>query len=268
MKINTKTIIILLCLTISCQNQRKNNDKTNPEFQNKGHELVYKMVQKVGDYRSLVNKNNVIYTYTYKTADGKVDISTEKYIFDGEYSYGRYEKHERTLPQLEGIIEQGYDGSKYWLKHNGEVSLEEGALKKAAFNRATNFYWFAMMQKLLDPGLNYEYVGEHSINNKDYDIVKITFNSEDKQPRDTYQLYLNKKTSLVDQFLFTVVDYEVTTPKLMQVEYEEIEGVLIPTKRQYKNSTWNADISDEPWINVTWTDIKFNTGITVKDFKK
>lgn len=57
-------------------------------------------------------------------------------------------------------------------------------------------------------------------------------------------------------------------PNLMQLEYENIDGMLIPTKRKYKKSTWNADISDEPWIHVIWSNVKFNNGLTKKDFKK
>lgn len=267
MRISVAVLLILSCLLVSCENESQSGVATQ-KFQNKGHELVHRMVEKVGDYASLVDKHDVTYTYTYETPDGKADVSTEKYIFDGEYSYGKYEKHERTFPQLEGIIEQGYDGSEYWLKHNGKVLLDEKMLKRVAFNRPTNFYWFTMMQKLLDPGLNYEHLGEKSINNEKYDVVKITFKSEDPKPKDIYQLYINKKTSLVDQFLFTVADFNAMDPKLMQVQYEEVDGILIPSKRQYKNATWDADVTDKPWIKVTWSDIKFNTGITKEDFKK
>jgi len=258
-------------LLASCnnENQTESKDKSNLQFQNKGHELVYAMVQKVGDYSNLSSKRDVVYTYTYQTPDNQTDISTEKYLFDGELSYGKYEQHERTLSQLEGIIEQGYDGNEYWLKHNGEIIADNELLKRVAFNRPTNFYWFTMMQKLLDPGLNYELLGEETIEGNNYDIVKVTFKSEGDKPTDIYQLYINKKTLLVDQFLFTVADFgKLEIPNLMKLEYEEIEGLLIPTKRQYKQSTWNADITDKPWINVTWSDIKFNTGITKEDFKK
>lgn len=269
MKINIVLSILLCCLLFSCKDegQVKSQHESVPKFQNRGHELVDAMVRKVGDYRNLVDKENVEYTYTYKTPDGKADISIEKYIFDGELSYGNYKKHERTFPQLEGTIEQGFDGSEYWLKHNGKVLSDAGLLKRVAFNRPTNFYWFAMMQKLLDPGLKYDYLGEKTINNKRYDVVKISFNSVNERPTDIYQIYINKKTSLVDQFLFTVADFGVMEPKLMEVEYEDVEGILIPAKRRYKNSNWNADITDKPWIEVTWSDIKFNTGITKEDFK-
>jgi len=269
MKINILGIIFLNFLLISCKanNQTIPNDKVTSE--NKGLELVQAMVQKVGDYKTLADKKNVEYTYTYKTPDGKIDVSTEKYIFDGELSYGIYKQHEKTFPELKGVIEQGFDGSEYWQKHNGKILSDESILKKVAFRRPTNYYWFTMMQKLLDSGLNYEFLGEKSIDNQDYNIVKVTFDSEDDKPTDIYQLYINKKTSLVDQFLFTVADFgKMDIPNLMQLKYEEVDGILLPAKRQYKKSTWDANVTDEPWIYATWSDIKFNTKITKEDFKK
>ncbi|MFT6865968.1 MAG: hypothetical protein ACJA08_000795 [Cyclobacteriaceae bacterium] len=268
---NQLVLVVLGFFILSCNDKQQSNaQKETPQnFQNKGHELIYKMVKKVGDYNILSNKKDVIYTYTYQTPDGKSDISTEKYIFDGELSYGLYQHHERTFSDLEGPIEQGYDGSEYWLKHNGKILNDSIRLKRVAFNRPTNFYWFAMFQKLLDPGLNYEYIGEKVINDINYDIVKVTFNSTDEKPTDIYQLFINSKTSLVDQFLFTVVDFGVMEiPNLMQLKYEQIDGMLIPTKRQYKKSTWNADVSEEPWINVTWSNIQFNNDLSKEDFSK
>jgi len=267
MKTQILTVLAALQLFASCNSGSQNKDNT--KFQNKGHELVYAMVQKVGDYQSLANKKNVEYTYTYKTPDNKMDVSTEKYILDKELSYGIYKQHEKTFPQLKGVIEQGYDGTEYWLKHNGKILSDEKMLKRVAFNRPTNFYWFTMFQKLLDPGLNYEHLGEKSIGGQNYDIVKVSFKSNDDKPTDIYQLYINKKTSLVDQFLFTVADFgKMEIPNLMQVEYVEVDGLKIPAKRKYKQSTWDADVSDKPWVTATWSDIKFNTGIKNDDFKK
>tara|TARA_R100000935_G_scaffold8302_7_gene17513 strand:- start:141281 stop:142117 length:837 start_codon:yes stop_codon:yes gene_type:complete len=277
---NSKILIsILLSLSLgACNDKPKTKSEVSeiavqkdvPQtFQNKGHELVYTMVEKVGNYDTLSSKKDVVYTYTYTTPDGISDISTEKYIFDGELSYGEYKKHERTLSELEGTIEQGYDGSEFWLKHEGDLVNDTVSLKRVAFNRPTNFYWFAMFQKLLDPGLTYEYLGEKKVDKKEYDVVKITFISTNKKPTDIYQLYINRETGLVDQFLFTVVDFGVLeTPYLMQVAYENIDGVLLPTKRKYKKSTWDAAVSDEPWIHVTWTDITFNNDLHKEDFRK
>ena len=274
-------ILLTLCITAiftlsSCKQNIKKSTKdaasvaatSNIEFKNKAHQLVYQTVEKIGNYSKLSSKKDVIYTYTYKTPDGKTDTSTEKYIFNNELSYGLYTKHERTLTHLTGNIEQGYDGKEFWLKNNGEIILDSIALKRVAFNRPTNFYWFTMIQKLLDPGVNYEYVKEEIIDTVKYDIVKITFNSKDNKPKDIYQLYINKNTKLIDQFLFTVVDFGKTDPFLMKLQYENVDGILIPTKRKYKNSNWNAEVTDKPWIFVNWTNIKFNNGIKITDFKK
>jgi hypothetical protein len=239
-----------------------------PAFQNKGHEIVYNMVQKVGNHAAWSAKKDVTYTYTYMTSAGKKDVTEEKYLFDGELSYGKYIQHERTLPDMKGVIEQGYDGVAYWVKHNGQLLDDEEILSRAAFNRPTNYYWFLMMPKLLDPGLIYTHMGEKDIYGRMYDVVRVEFEGDGEQATDIYQLYINQATGLVDQFLFTVADYGVMdTPLLMHLKYETIDGLMIPTTRRYKKSTWDADENDRPWTEVTWSDIKFNNGLTVADFQ-
>ncbi|MGR3810017.1 DUF6503 family protein [Jiulongibacter sp. NS-SX5] len=263
MKLHLLTFISFSILLNSCDSKPE-----PPNFQNKGHELVYDMVQKVGTYDELKAKKDVVYTYTYQLPDGKSDISTEKYIFEGELSYGNYYQHERTLPDMEGDIEQGFDGEKYWLKYGGKISDDEAGLKRVSFNRPTNFYWFAMLPKLLDPGLIYEHLGEKTIEEQEYDIVKVSFEPQENKATDIYQLYINKETKLVDQFLFTVAEFGVVdSPLLMKLEYEEIDGLLIPNQRIYKQSTWDAEVTEADWIKVTWTDIKFNNGLSLDDFE-
>ena len=238
-------------------------------FVNKAHELVFHSVQQIGSLEKLKEKKDVVYTYTYATPDGLKDVSTEKYLFEGELSYGIYETHERSYKDLEGAVEQSYDGNEFWLRHAGEYIEDSAAIERVAFIRPTNYYWFAMFQKLLDPGLKYESVGEKEIDGQSYDVVKIGFTSANNKPTDIYQIYINKNTLLIDQFLFTVADYGVMEePFLMEVEYEEIEGIKIPSKRRYKKSNWDGDVLDGPWVNVTWSDIKFNNGLSVADFKK
>jgi hypothetical protein len=269
--------LVLICTLLgACQaevdkeskatNQTSTTSVTsNIEFENKGHELVYKMVQTVGDYNKLKALKDVTYRYTYQTPDNKVDISMESYIFEGELSYGSYYKHERTFSDLEGKIEQGFDGNLFWFKHNGTLLEGQKYFQRAKFNRKTNFYWFAMLQKLLDPGLNYIYLKEETINSQEYDIVKVSFNSD--KPTDIYQLYINKKTHLVDQFLFTVADFNSMEPRLMRVEYEKVNGILIPNKRKYTKSDWDGVPLNDKWNIVNWTDIEFDNGLSKEMFK-
>ncbi|UTW64527.1 hypothetical protein KFE98_10425 [bacterium SCSIO 12741] len=272
MKFNLLVLLLGSLLLWSCaeENQPEQEEVQTPEisFQNKGHELVYELSQRVGNYEKLRGLKDVVYTCTYLSPTGQSDVSTEKYIFDGELSYGIYERHDRTLAKLEGTIEQAYDGEEFWLKHEGELLEDSSALEGVAFKRPTNFYWFTMFQKLLDPGLKYDYLGEKQIEGQLYDVVAISFDFPSDKPTDIYQIYLNQKSGLVDQFLFTVVDYGVMEkPLLMQLEYEEVDGLWIPSKRRYKKSTWEAEINDQPWIEVTWSNIQFNAGLTQEDFK-
>ena len=273
MKFNLVIGMFLVFCAVSCNTVHSSSatesDASHEHLSNnKGYKIVQGMVEKVGSYADLLKKEDVVYTYTYKTSDNKVNVSTEKYVFENQLSYGVYEQHERTFPQLAGVIEQSYDGTEYWLKSNGAIVDDQELLKKVIFSRHTNFYWFSMFQKMLDPGLNYQYVYEKKISGILYDVVKITFESNDGKPKDIYQLYVNRETKLVDQFLFTVADFGKMDPKLMKLEYEEIDGVFIPTKRKYKASDWNATVSNDPWTTANWTDIKFNNHLSLNDFKK
>lgn len=257
-------IPLTFSLLLSCGQNEKGPEK--PIFQNKGHELVYEMTQKTGGYAQLLALKDVTYAYIYRTPDKKEDVSIEKYIFDGELSFGTYSKHERTLPDLNGKMDQGYDGTSFWLKINDEIVSDSALIDKVAFTRKTNFYWFAMMQKLLDPGIIYEYLRQESIDGKTYDVVAISYDSKNNEATDTYQLYINTETSLVDQFLFTVMARNVTDPLLMRVEYERIDGIMIPTYRKYTKSDWNGKVIKDQWVEEISTDIKFNQNIQKATF--
>lgn len=258
---------------ITCNNDPNHTESSKivlaPEiqYQNKAHELVSKMVEKTGTYQDLLTLKDVNYIYTYTTSDGKTDSINEKYIFDGELSYAKYLKHERSYSNLEGTIEQGYDGTNFWQKYKGEYMKDSNTLKSVTFKRKTNFYWFTMMQKLTDPGLNYELLNFDTLENQLYDVVKVTFKSQEK-PTDIYQIYINQETNLVDQFLFTVADYGKMEPLVMKVEYEEIDGILIPTKRKYTKGTWDGKNLTEKWTHVNWENIKFNTHISRELFEE
>ena len=261
-------VIIFSMLLTACGNKEAKTKETSksvevqaPKFQNKGHELVYKMTQETGSYRDLLNLKDIVFNYTYRTPDQKEDVSIESYIFNGELSHGSYLKHERTLPNLKGKMQQGYNGKDFWLKINGQEITDSSAIESVTFTRKTNFYWFAMMQKLLDAGINYEYLGQDSIEGKLYDIVKITFNTADDVASDTYQLYINPETHLVDQFLFTVMSKNVADPILMRVKYEKVGGILLTTYRKYTKSDWEANVLKDVWVEEITKDIKFNQNL-------
>ena len=253
---------------IPSSNVPEKHVETAIEFKNKAHQIIYETVQKTGTYQDLLSKKDVVYHYSYTLPNGKEDVSTEKYIFNNELSFGEYHKHERTFPELKGKLTQGYNGEEFWLKDGDSIILDPKKLKMVAFKRPTNFYWFAMIQKLLDPNLNYEYIEQTLIDDIEYDVVKVTFNTEGDKPSDIYQVYVNKSTKLIDQFLFTVVDFGRMDPLLMKVQYENVDGILIPSKRKYTQSNWKAEIQNENWAKVNWTQIKFDNNLKLSNFSK
>ncbi len=233
-------------------------------------ELVKKMIEKTGDYEKLKSLIDVQYTYTQRQgASGAEDVSIERYIFDGELSWAKYLKYRNhVFPDKEVEVIQGYNGKESWVTIDGQLIDDPQANKQSDFLRKTNFYWFAMMQKLLDPGLTYSYERQKTVGDINYDLVKVSFDPGVGDVSDTYLLYINPHTKLVDQFLFTVMDFNVTEPYIMRVKYEELNGVLLPANRKLTKSNWNGDILGDDWTEEIMTDIKFNNGFRKEDFDK
>lgn len=231
--------------------------------------LVAKVVEEAGGVDALRAKKSVEYTYLYRNqSTGALDVSLERYVFDGEKSWAHYVVHEGLAPEAEGAIIQGYDGRTSWQTLAGVRTSNAQELKRADFLRKTNFYWFAMTFKLLDPGLVYSYEGQRKVGDTVYELVKIGFQDGVGDVPDTYLLYVNPKTSRVDQFLFTVLDFGRKEPLLMKVQYERVDGVLLPTKRVYAPSDWTGSVpADTKWTDEISVGIRFGDEFDARLFR-
>lgn len=270
MQITRLILLIGMLGILSCTSQDSTNQLIvlEEKFQNKGHELVGKMVDKVGDYQTLKSKNGIISTYTFVRPDGKSEVSTEKYLFTEQLSYGKLHKHDYTFPELEGVVEQGYDGDQIWMKHNGALVSDTSLLAKAEFNRSTNLYWFTLLQKLLDPDLFYDHIRVESIEDATYDVVLVRLDIEGVKSTNTYELYINQETLLVDQLIYDSEDLpQESRPRLIQMSYEAVDGILLPTKRRYIRSTWKKGMAADKWTYEEWSDVSFETTLSATDFK-
>lgn len=230
--------------------------------------LVDRVHAAVGGLDRLKALKDVEYTYVYRdNATGEEDISLERYVFEGELSWARYSKREKhALPAMAGEIVQGYDGNRTWVTRDGVLLENEQAVGTADFLRKTNYYWFAMMFKLLDPGISYAYEGSRQVGATAYDLVRIGFAEGVGDASDTYLLYINPQTGLVDRFLFTVMDFGMSEPLLMTVEYAEVEGLKLPAVRRYIQSNWAGEIVGEAWIDEIMSEIRFDNGFDVAAF--
>ena len=226
-------------------------------------------VEAVGGLERLRSLRDVDYEYTYLRPDGKKDVSLERYICDGELSWAKYLAREAVVvPQTEGELVQGFDGTESWATLDGSLMDDPNLNKLNDFMRKTNFYWFTMMFKLLDPGINYKRLPSREVNGIVYNVVEITFGEGVGDAQDTYVLYLNPTTHLVDQFLFTVMDFNMSNPLLMVVKYAEINGVKLPTARSYVSSDWEGNVRSEKWTAEISDKIRFMNGFSRDQFKR
>lgn len=222
--------------------------------------LIDEMITAMGGTEALYALGDV--SYVYHNARG---ASEERYIFDGEVSWGRSKMPDgRTRVQY-------FDGSnaRVWL--DGEETEDESQLESAFFSRKTNYYWLLMMQKLADPGLVYTSGGKRTVDGIEYDIVDVTFRDGVGVAKDRYVLYINPYTHLVDQFLFNVTAVGRQDPILMKYTYDTFDqGVKLPVVRQsHAAANWEGDLSADGRWSVRWiTDVRFNRGFTKESILK
>ncbi len=232
-------------------------------------EIIAQSVEAIGGAKNFYNKGTVSYDYEYRAPKGENAITLvgkETYMFDGERSYATYTTH--SLTGTNGKVVEGYNGTDAWVTFDGKVSDDQQANGVARFLRKTNYYWFAMFFKLADNGVNHELLSDQKVNGKDYKRIKITFGDQVGDAQDTYIIYVNKETKLIDQFLFTVVGFGISDPYLMTFDYETIDGIKIPTKRKYIEADWDGNVKGKAYYITNWTNIQFGVDVDKSLFEK
>ncbi|MEL7004199.1 MAG: hypothetical protein AAFN93_15880 [Bacteroidota bacterium] len=233
-------------------------------------ELITKVVEANGGASALHKLKDVSFDYTFKVSDNNVvDVSKERYIFDGEVSYAQYTKRQvYAIPQMEGAHTQFYDGKKTVSKIDGKVITEQQPAYIGHALRKTNYYWFAMMFKLLDPGVNHRLLPSRKADGIPYKVVEMTFGDNVGETSDKYILYVNPRTYRIDQFLYTAKGFGITDPSLMKVKYEKINGVYLTTYRKYAPADWDGNVIKEAWTEQFTRNVKFNNGFDLENIQR
>ncbi|CAM4402035.1 DUF6503 family protein [Zobellia nedashkovskayae] len=260
-KLKSTLAVFLLTVTIATTVYAQNTDT-------KSAELLAALVGENGGYKALDAKKDVEYHFIYDNfAKGK-DVSTERYIFNGEQAWGSYEQHDiNVLPGTEGVALQSLVDNKPALTLVGKDITDPKAIGGTVFLRKVNFYWFAMMYKLQNPGSNYKYLGTEKVGDITYDKVSLTYSSDvtKKEQNDEFILYFNPETHLVDQFFFSLPAMGVNKPILkMTLSYEKVDGLLLSTVRKSYMPDKKGGYMETGVY--TMSDIKFNNGFKKEDF--
>lgn len=174
------------------------------------------------------------------------------------------------MPGREGEVVQSVVDSEPTCAMAGKKLTDPEVLGGTDFLRRANYFWFTMMFKLNNPGTVHEYMGEENVNGTAYQKVKVTYESDKtgKEKNDGYLLYINPETKLVDQFFFSLpaMGMEQIAIK-MEVDYEEINGLKLPTKRTIYMPGQDGKLATSPSLIQTSTNVKFNNGFTPEGFK-
>ncbi len=255
------TLMLVLSFTVFATAQQNTDAKSA--------KLLNSLKEVNGGWQKLAAKKDVQYTYVYNDFTKGTDLSTERYIFDGEASWAEYKQHEaNVMPGTEGTVKQSVVNGKAKITLAGKNITDQKAIEGTQFMRSVNFFWFAMMYKLDDPGTVHKYLGQEMVNGINYDKVQLTYNAAKvgKEVNDEYILYFNPNTHLVDRFFFSLPAMGVNKPVLrMDLEYSKIKGVYIATER--KAFAPNEKGEYNHFLDSTTKDIKFNNKFKVADFE-
>ncbi len=284
MKKNKLGIIIVLMsvLAFSCKTEKKEGvttaeiaeekvvEEVTITYDTNNPKSIIKAVEAAsGGWGKLWKQHDVEFNYTYIYPDGKADKSVERYIFDTEQSWGKYTQHDvNVMPGIEGGVIQYYDGVNAHISHKGKKMEDPALVGGTEFLRKANYFWFVMMFKLDNPGVVYEYQGKEDLNGIAYEKVLVTYDPAitKKEQNDTYILFVNPETKLVDQFYFSLPAFGFNDPALlMKVGYEEINGLMIPSKRDIFFPNEKGEYGSEPSLKEISTNIKFNNGFKDAD---
>lgn len=225
-----------------------------------------------GGWGDLWNKKDVQYTYDYRYPDGKADVSTERYIFDSEASFGYYTQHDiNAMPGTEGDAVQCFDGKATTAILAGNKVEDPAAIGGSEFLRKANYFWFVMPYKLNDDGAILKSMGKEDYHGVVYDKVEVTYDAAvtGKEQNDSYILYVNPDTKMIDRFFFSLPAMGMNVPAIAaNYIYEEIEGQKIATKRTYFMPNDKGEYGETPSIVQTLTYVKFNNGFTLENISK
>ena len=126
-------------------------------------------------------------------------------------------------------VEIGFDGNEVWVSPN----LEAYGQGSARFYHNLHFYFFGIPFLLADPGINYEELGNVTIDSVEYKALKITYHEGvGDSDEDVYIAHFDPDTHQLKLLLYTVTYYGGDgTPSYNALKYDQwqdVDGLLRP----------------------------------------
>jgi len=139
---------------------------------------------------------------------------------------------------------------KAW--QNGEPIEDEAArmeaLEKAYSMWINDSYWLVMPYKLRDPGVNLSYTREDTMaNGREAWVLTMTFEGVGETPQNKYEVFIDKETSLVEQWAF-FADASDEEPRIVTpwANWEKHGAILLSADRGQGKHTDVAVLESVP----------------------
>lgn len=135
---------------------------------------------------------------------------------------------------------------KAWL-NGAEVADNKDLLERGYRRFINDTYWLLMPLKSLDPGVHRTSAGvETNACGATYDVVKLTFDKVGLTPGDTYWMWVNRDTGLVDEWHMKLQGDKPEDPPSVVLfrDYRRIGGLLLSTRRLIKGKTQVIRLDD------------------------
>jgi hypothetical protein len=154
-------------------------------------------------------------------------------------------------------------GSFAWDGENAWISPDTIMGINPRFWASTGYYFESIPFILADPGLHYSVLPDDTLNGMPHNIVKVSYEAGiGDSPDDTYTIYLNKESAMVDGIRYTVTfgsgrpaEGEPLRETLFYYsDYTTVDGLTVATRFRgfnvvdgvltgFKNEAWADDIS-------------------------
>jgi hypothetical protein len=168
------------------------------------------------------------------TANGNT-VASRSHLWDKQT--GRYRLEDKTKDGKSRVVlfnaanQQGdtyVDGKKV----DGSASAE--AVKDAYKAFINDMYWLAMPWKWMDQGVHLKYLGPRARNNRNFDVVELSFDHVGLTPGDRYLAFVSPRSSLMEHWEYTL---ESGTKGSWDWEYATTGGVKLASNHKSADGT-------------------------------
>jgi outer membrane lipoprotein-sorting protein len=222
----------------------------SPGMSQNAKDILAKMIEAQGGRAALEKIKDTTMTGTMEIPQAGITGSLSVY-------YKEPDKVRMDMEFMGMVMTQAYDGENGW-----SVNPQTGSVEDMTEDQAAEMKKMAMGNaSLLNPeklGITYSYKGKETIEGKDYLMLEQTFADGDMAT-----IYVDPKTYLVYKSRQKAANLAgvQTESEIFTDDYRKVDGMMMPYRVRIVQEGEEA-------FTMTFTDVKFNTGLEDSLFKK